>query len=92
MTCFWSIKASVSRGKIQIVPSAMAGDIFYHFSDEENEEDALLDRAFYRWEHIGGGSTIHHATHWPPTQLARCPGAGAIQYTIASIEGSRGWG
>ena len=41
----------------------MAGDIFYHFSDEENEEDALLDRAFYRWEHIGGGSTIHHATH-----------------------------
>ena len=58
MTCFWSIEASVSRGKIQIVPSAMAGDIFYHFSDEEDEEDALLDRAFYRWEHIGGGSAL----------------------------------
>ena len=36
----------------------MAGDIFYHFSDEEDEEDALLDRAFYRWEHIGGGSAL----------------------------------
>ena len=36
--------------------SAMADDIFYHFSDEEDGEDALLDRALYRWEEMGGGS------------------------------------
>ena len=36
----------------------MADDIFYHFSDEKDGEDALLDRAFYRWEHIGGGSAL----------------------------------
>ena len=34
----------------------MADDIFYHFSDEEDGEDALLDRALYRWEEMGGGS------------------------------------
>ena len=34
----------------------MADDIFYHFSDEEDGEDALLDRAFDRWEQLGGGS------------------------------------
>ena len=34
----------------------MADDIFYHFSDEEDVEDALLDRAFDRWEQLGGGS------------------------------------
>ena len=34
----------------------MADDIFYHFSDEEDGEDALLDRAFDRWEQMGGGS------------------------------------
>ena len=43
-------------GKIQIVSSVMADDLFYHFSDEEDEEDALLDRAFDRWEQTGGGS------------------------------------
>ena len=36
----------------------MKDDIFYHFSDEEDGEDALLDRAFDRWESIGGGSAI----------------------------------
>ena len=34
----------------------MADDIFYHFSDEEDGEDALLDRAFERWEQLRGGS------------------------------------
>ena len=33
----------------------MADDLFYHFSDED-EEDALLDRACDRWEQLGGGS------------------------------------
>ena len=34
----------------------MADDIFYHFSDEEDGKDALLDRAFDRWEQLGGSS------------------------------------
>ena len=34
----------------------MADDLLYHFSDEEDDEDALLDRAFDRWEQMGGGS------------------------------------
>ena len=35
----------------------MADDILYHFSyEEEEEEDALLDRAYDRWEQLGGGS------------------------------------
>ena len=34
----------------------MADDIFYRFSDEEDGEDALLDRAFDRLEQLGGGS------------------------------------
>ena len=53
---FQSIKASVWRGKIQIVSSVMADDRWYHFSDEDDEENALLDGAFDRWEQLGGGS------------------------------------
>ena len=53
---FWSIKASVWRGKMQIVSSVMTEVLFYHFSDEEEGEDALLDGAFDRWELLGGGS------------------------------------
>ena len=34
----------------------MADDLLYHFSDEDDDEDALLDRAFDRWEQLGGGS------------------------------------
>ena len=34
----------------------MADDIFYHFSDEEDGKDSLLDRAFDRWERMGGGT------------------------------------
>ena len=34
----------------------MADEILYHFSDEEDGEEALLDRAFDRWEQLGGGS------------------------------------
>ena len=32
-------------------------DMFYHFSNKEEEEDAILDRAFDRWEQLGSGST-----------------------------------
>ena len=28
----------------------------YHFSDEDDDEDALLDQAFDRWQQLGGGS------------------------------------
>ena len=35
----------------------MADELLYHFSDEDDDEDALLDRAFDRWEQMGGGST-----------------------------------
>ena len=53
---FGSINASVWRGKIQIVSSVIADDLFNQFSDDEDGEDALLDRAFDRWEQLGGGS------------------------------------
>ena len=35
----------------------MADELLYHFSDEDDDEDALLDRAFDRWKQMGGGST-----------------------------------
>ena len=34
----------------------MAEDPWYHFSDEEENEDALLDRAYDRWEQLGGAA------------------------------------
>ena len=34
----------------------MADDLLYRFSDEDDGEDALLDRAFDQWEQMGGGS------------------------------------
>ena len=30
----------------------MADDLLYHFSDEDDDEDALFDRAFDRWEQL----------------------------------------
>ena len=42
--------------EIQIVSSVMADDLLYRFSDEDDDEDVLLDRAFDRWEQLGGGS------------------------------------
>ena len=53
---FQSIKASIWRGKIQIVSSVMADDLLYHLSDEDDDEDALFDRAFDRWEQLGGAA------------------------------------
>ena len=34
----------------------MADDRWYHFSDEDEDEDALLDRALDQWDQLGGGS------------------------------------
>ena len=34
----------------------MADDLLYHFTDEDDDEDALLDRAYDWWEQSGGGS------------------------------------
>ena len=34
----------------------MADYLLYHSSDEDYDEDALLERAFDRWEQLGGGS------------------------------------
>lgn len=31
-------------------------DTLYHFSDEEDRDDPILDRAFDRWEQLGDGS------------------------------------
>ena len=34
----------------------MADDLLYHFREEDDDEDALLDREFDRWEQLGAGS------------------------------------
>ena len=34
----------------------MADNLLYHFSDEDDDEDTLLDRAFDRWEQLGGAA------------------------------------
>ena len=46
----------------------MADDIFFRFSDEEDGEDALSDRAFDRWEQLGGGTA-----HGPLFQFTMQP-------------------
>ena len=61
----YSIKTIVLHGKIQILftvhdimnRAPSVEDVFYHFSDEEEGEDALLARAFDRWEQLEGGFT-----------------------------------
>ena len=54
----------------------MADDFGYHFSDEEEEEDALLDRAYDRWEQLGGAAA------------ARGP---LFQFTMQPIGRRRRW-
>ena len=46
----------------------MADDLLYNFSDEGEDEDTLLDRAFDRWEQLGGGSA-----RGPPFQFTMEP-------------------
>ena len=53
----------------------MAEDHWYHFSDDE-EEDALLDRAYDRWEQLGGAAA------------ARGP---LFQFTMQPIGRRRRW-
>ena len=53
----------------------MADDRWYHFSDEEEEEDALLDRAYDRWEQLGDAA-------------ARVP---LFQFTMQPIGRRRRW-
>ena len=50
---FRSIKVSAELGKFKLFSSVMADDLLYHFSDEDDDEDALLDRAYDRWEQLG---------------------------------------
>ena len=50
-------------------------DLFYHFSDEEEGEDANLAPAFDRWEQLGGGA-------------ARGP---LFEFTMQPIERRRRW-
>ena len=80
----------------------MAEDSWYPDSDEE---DALLNRAYDRWEQLGGAAPargplfqftmqpIGRRRRWRNVvERAQCGGAGAIQRAIASIEGSWSWG
>ena len=67
-----SIKVNVQRGNFKLVSAVMAEE--YPFSDDE-EGDALLDRAFDRWEQLGGGS-------------ARGP---LFQFTMQPISRRRRW-
>ena len=53
---FLVYKSQRQAREIQIVSSVMTDDLLYHFSDEEEEEDALLDRAYDRWEQLGGAA------------------------------------
>ena len=34
----------------------MADDLLYHFTDEDDDEDALLEGAYDRWEQLGGAA------------------------------------
>ena len=54
----------------------MVEDHWYHFSDEDDDEDALLDRAFDRWEQLGGAAA------------ARGP---LFQFTMQPIGRRRRW-
>ena len=57
---FGSIKASVWRGKFKLFSSVMAEDRWYDVSDDgdDEEEDALLNRAYDRWEQLGGAAAV----------------------------------
>lgn len=53
---FLVYKSQRQAREIQILSSVMADDSGYHFSEEEEEEDALLDRAYDGWEQMGGAA------------------------------------
>ena len=43
----------------------------YHFSDEEDGQDAILAQAFERWEQIGGGAAIDPLFHFKMQPIGR---------------------
>ena len=51
-------------------------DIYYHFSDEDEQEDSMLNRAFDRWQQMGAGSTV---------------GGPLFQFTMKPIGRRRHW-
>ena len=51
-------------------------DIYYHFSDEDEQEDSMLNRAFDRWQQMGAGSTA---------------GGPLFQFTMKPIGRRRHW-
>ena len=54
----------------------MADDLLYHFSDKDDDDDAVLDRAFDRWEKLGGGSargTLFQFTMQPLNRSQQLP-------------------
>ena len=48
--------AGLSRVLLSLLMIMDDRDLFYHFSDEEDREDALMARAHDRWEQLGGGT------------------------------------
>ena len=84
--------------KIQIVSSVVADEILYHFSDEDEDEDALLDRAFDRWEQLGGGSARGPLFQFIMQPIGRrrrwreVVERAQFNAQFASIAGSCGWG
>ena len=72
----WGLKSQRPARAIQFVSAVMAGDHWYPFSDESEEEDALLDRAYDWWEQMGGATS------------ARGP---LFQFTMQSIGRRRRW-
>ena len=76
----------------------MADDRWYHFSDEEENEDAFLDRAYDRWEQLRGAAArgpLFQFTMQPTGRRRRWRDVverAQFNAQFASIEGSCGWG
>ena len=96
ITCFLVYKSQRLAREIQMFSSVMAEDRWYYFSDDE--EDALLDRAYDRWEQLGGAA----AARGPLFQFTMQPIGRrrrwrevverAIQCAITTIAESCPWG
>ena len=55
--------AGWSRVSLSLLMIMDDRDLFYHFSDEEDGEDALLARAYDRWAQLGGGPASRWHLH-----------------------------
>ena len=47
-------------------------DMFYHFSNEEEGVDAILDRVFDRWGQLSSGSTPGPLCQFNMQPIGRC--------------------